>query len=78
MSGSFLLKRLLVLLVLCATALAASAADLKDIRERGVLRHLGIRYANFVTASDTGLDVEIVKGFAAHLGVRYELVHTNF
>ena len=71
-------KRALALVLLLATSLMAAAADLKEVRERGVLRHLGIRYANFVTASGAGLDVEIMQGFAASLGVRHELVHTDF
>ena len=50
----------------------AFADDLQDIRERGVLRHLGVPYANFVTGSGDGMDVEIVQLFARHLGVRYE------
>lgn len=56
----------------------ARAADLNEIRARGVLRHLGIQYANFVRADGSGFDVELVQGFAKHLGVRYELVYTNF
>lgn len=52
----------------------ASAQDLSEIRERGVLRHLGVPYARFVTGSGEGLDVEIVQLFAKHLGVRYEYV----
>jgi len=54
------------------------AADLKEIKSQGVLRHLGIKYANFVKADGTGFEVELVKGFANHIGVRYELVYTNF
>ncbi len=57
---------------------AAGAADLRDVRESGVLRHLGIRYANFVTAEGQGFDVELVQGFARDLGVRYELVYSDF
>lgn len=52
--------------------------DLDEIRKRGELRHLGIKYANFVTGSGDGFDVELVKGFAEELGVRYVLVDTNF
>ena len=59
-------------------AVMAEAADLKDIRAKGVLRHLGIQYANFVTADARGFDVELVQGFARELGVRYELVHSDF
>ena len=56
----------------------ASSADLKEVRERGTLRHLGIRYANFVTAEGEGFDVELVRGFASELGVKYELVYSDF
>jgi ABC-type amino acid transport substrate-binding protein len=63
------------LLLACA---AAQAADLAEIRERGVLRHIGIQYANFVTKEGEGLDVELVRGFARHIGVRYELVLSDF
>lgn len=54
------------------------ASDLNGIRERGVLRHLGIPYANFVTAQQSGLDVELMQRFASHLGVRYEFVPSNW
>lgn len=57
---------------------SAQGNDLDDILEAGVLRHLGIPYANFVTGSGDGLDVELVQGFAAHLGVRYEYVQTDW
>lgn len=60
------------------SGLSVQAADLAEIRERGVLRHIGIRYANFVTDKGQGLDVEIVQGFARHIGVRYELVYSDF
>jgi glutamine transport system substrate-binding protein len=64
-----------LLLGLCGPALSA---DLKEVQASGVLRHLGIRYANFVKADGSGFDVELVQGFAKHIGVRYELVYTNF
>jgi ABC-type amino acid transport substrate-binding protein len=51
-------------------------ADLPEIKKRGVLRHLGVPYANFVTGSGDGLDVELIQLFAKHLGVRYEYVPT--
>lgn len=65
-----------VALVLFALSLAAPAGaqDLAEIRERGVLRHLGVPYARFVSGNGEGLDVEIVQLFAKHLGVRYEYV----
>jgi len=56
----------------------ASGADLPEIKKRGVLRHLGVPYANFVTGSEDGIDVELVKLFAEHLGVRYEYVKTSW
>lgn len=54
------------------------ATDLKEIQARGELRHLGIRYANFVTGAGDGFDVELVQGFAKHIGVKYTLVYTDF
>lgn len=56
----------------------AFCADLSEIKERGVLRHLGVPYAHFVTGSGDGMDVEIVKLFAKYLGVRYEYVKTSW
>jgi ABC-type amino acid transport substrate-binding protein len=60
---------------------SALAGDLDRIKESGVLRHIGVPYANFVSYIDqgevqtlTGLDVEIIKGFARSLNVRYEYV----
>lgn len=64
-----------------AVALAASGAsgrDLDEIKKTGVLRHLGIPYANFVTGSGDGMDVELVKLFARRIGVRYEYVKTDW
>jgi ABC-type amino acid transport substrate-binding protein len=52
--------------------------DLADIKAQGVIRHLGVPYANFVTGSGDGLDVEIVQRFAQHLGVRYEYVTADW
>ena len=54
------------------------AADLKEIKARGEIRHLGIKYANFVTGAGDGFDVELVQGFARHIGVKYRLVYTDF
>jgi glutamine transport system substrate-binding protein len=56
----------------------AIAADLPEIKTRGELRHLGIRYANFVTGAGDGFDVELAQGFAKHIGVKYRLVYTDF
>jgi len=52
--------------------------DLAEIKRAGVLRHLAIPYANFYTGRGDGLDVELVQGFAKEIGVRYELVETNW
>jgi len=74
--SSALLSRALVLLSLLAVP--AQPRDLPNIRADGVLRHLGVPYANFVTGSDDGMDVELVRGFAKYLGVRYEYVKTDW
>lgn len=65
----------------CLLAVPSGVAwgqDLDSILEAGVLRHLGVPYANFVTGSGDGLDVELVQGFAEHLGVDYEFVATDW
>ena len=56
----------------------ARADDMKEIQARGELRHLGIRYAHFVTGAGDGFDVEMVQGFAKHIGVKYTLVYSDF
>lgn len=73
------LKFLSVLfLVLLSLPLTTHARDLSGVLEAGVLRHLGIPYANFVTGSGDGLDVELMQGFAAHLGVEYRYVSSDW
>src|SRR5215475_5678372 len=57
---------------------SAHAADLAEIKKRGEIRHIGIRYANFVTGSGDGLDVELMQGFAKRIGVSYKLVYSDF
>ncbi len=54
------------------------AADLAEIKNRGEIRHIGIRYANFVTGAGDGLDVELMQGFAKRIGVSYKLVYSDF
>ncbi len=66
------------LTLVCLQAGDARARDLQDVRAAGVLRHLGVPYANFVSGSGDGLDVELIQGFAARLGVRYEYVATDW
>jgi ABC-type amino acid transport substrate-binding protein len=66
-------------LVLAANARGDDGAgDLEAIRRSGVLRHLGIPYANFVTGSGDGFDVELMRRFAAKLGVSYQYVETDW
>jgi len=57
---------------------AVMAGDLSDIKHRGVLRHLGVPYANFVTGSGDGLSVDMMKLFAKYLGVKYKYVKTDW
>ena len=54
-----------------ATALAPRLrkGDLAEIKARGEIRHLGISYANFVTGAGDGFEVELVQGYARHIGV---------
>ncbi|MDX2480930.1 MAG: transporter substrate-binding domain-containing protein [Desulfuromusa sp.] len=54
------------------------AEDLDHVLENGTLRHLGIPYANFVHSNHSGLDVELMKGFAKHLGVKYKFVESSW
>jgi ABC-type amino acid transport substrate-binding protein len=72
-------NRIAALLALMLFGLASACAqDLDAIKARGVLRHLGIPYANFVTGSGDGLDVEIMQRFAQYLGVKYQYVKTDW
>lgn len=64
--------------ILALLSMPGMAQDLAEIRERGVLRHLGVPYARFVTGNGEGLDVEIVQLFAKHIGVRYEYVPADW
>jgi ABC-type amino acid transport substrate-binding protein len=68
----------LVILFLMMAASAATARDLQDVKREGVLRHLGVPYANFVTGSGDGMDVELIRLFASSLKIRYEYVKTDF
>jgi ABC-type amino acid transport substrate-binding protein len=76
------LTRLLVLICFClalsSTAAMAAPRDLSEVKASGELRHLGIAYANFVTGRGDGLDVDIMRLFAKHLGVKYVFVPTDW
>ncbi len=78
----FLLAFILVCAVLFALIQprqASAAGDLEDILKAGKLRHLGIPYAKFVSPQGgDGLDVEMMKLFAAQLGVKYEFVASSW
>ncbi|WP_246329850.1 transporter substrate-binding domain-containing protein [Geomonas limicola] len=66
------------LAAILAVTSQAWCGDLPQVRKSGVLRHLGIPYANFVTGAGDGMDVELMRLFAKHLGVRYEYVKTDW
>lgn len=53
-------------------------SDLDNILNKGELRHLGIPYANFIKGNGEGLDVELAKGFANYLGVKYIFVTSTW
>ncbi len=67
-----------LLLFVLGWIVQAPASDLEQIKKRGVLRHLGIPYANFVTGQGDGLSVEVMQLFANYLGVQYQFVETNW
>lgn len=67
-----------VLILTCLLSTLASAADLDEIKARGVLRHIGIPYANFVSGAGDGMDVELARKFARYLGVKYEFVQSDW
>lgn len=71
------LSKITAALLIAFTA-TSSWADLKEVKERGELRHLGIKYANFVTGAGDGFDVELTRGFAQYIGVKHTLVYTDF
>jgi membrane-bound lytic murein transglycosylase MltF len=56
----------------------AWCGDLAQLRKTGVLRQVGIPYANFVTGAGDGMDVALMQKFAKHLGVRYEYVKSDW
>jgi ABC-type amino acid transport substrate-binding protein len=68
----------IMILLPLAVVNSSWGATLQEIKERGLLRHLGIPYGNFVTGSGDGLDVELVKLFAQSLGVDYQYVEATW
>jgi ABC-type amino acid transport substrate-binding protein len=77
-AGTRLFIFALVAAALLISGMQSALADLKDIQAKGELRHIGIRYANFVTGAGDGFDVELTQGFANHIGVKYKLVYSDF
>ena len=77
-AGGLGLGAILLFGLLAPLSAAATDNSLAAIKERGVLRHLGIPYANFVTGAGDGMDVELMQGFAKSLGVDYEYVQTDW
>jgi ABC-type amino acid transport substrate-binding protein len=65
-------------IVVLVAAPAVRAADLDELRARGVLRHLGVPYANFVSGAGDGMDVELIQAFAQSIGVKYEFVQADW
>ena len=66
------------LLMACMLSTLAFASDLDEVKTRGVLRHIGIPYANFVSGAGDGMEVELTKLFAKSLGVKYEFVQSDW
>lgn len=63
---------------LSVCAFAADNGDVKQVQKRGVLRHLGVVYANFVTGAGDGFSVELMQHFARHLQVDYTYIPTTW
>lgn len=55
-----------------------AAGDLEEVKAAGVLRHAGVPYANFISGSGDGFDVELMQGFARSLGVEYRYVQADW
>ena len=73
--GRYWIVMIWVMLWVCCTA---RAGDLEAVKAAGEIRHLGVPYANFVTGSGDGLDVELMQAFARSLEVDYVYVPTTW
>lgn len=81
--NSFRVWILAFILCFSATAFASQDMhhDLQQIRQTGVLRHLGVPYANFVRLEDgepSGMSVEIIRLFSKFIGVEYQFVQSDW
>jgi ABC-type amino acid transport substrate-binding protein len=70
--------RVAAAIAVLAAVPSVRGADLDELRARGVLRHLGVPYANFVSGAGDGMDVELIQAFAQSLGLEYEFVQTDW
>ncbi|WP_456325942.1 transporter substrate-binding domain-containing protein [Desulfonauticus submarinus] len=52
--------------------------EVKDIIQRGELRHLAVPYANFNLGDNTGFCVDLIRAFAKDLGVKYKYVSSSW
>ena len=74
-----MLKKIaLGIVILMVIVQTGAATTLEQVKKQGVLRHLGVGYANFNTGTGDGLDTELMQIFAKHLGVKYQHVKTTF
>lgn len=73
-----LLAAVFFVLVFSGASSGEEGGDLKEIRKRGVIKHLGVYYARFNTGFGDGFSADLVKGFAKYLGLRYEFVKSDF
>lgn len=66
------------LILTCTMGSLAFATELDAVKKNGTLRHVGIPYANFVSGTDDGMEVELTKLFAKSLGVKYEFIRSDW
>ncbi len=64
--------------LICLSVAVGRGMEIAEIKKRGVLLHLGVPYANFVTGSGDGLDTELMQLFAQYLGVEYQYIKTSW
>lgn len=76
-AGRRLISLLAMFSLLCLGSIA-QCKSLADMQKDGVLRHLGVPYAGFVTGDGGGLSVELMQLFAKELGVEYQYVQTSW
>ncbi|MBU0727237.1 ABC transporter substrate-binding protein, partial [Patescibacteria group bacterium] len=77
-----MIKALFIFLILFPVI--AMAQDLDEIKSRGILRHIGAPYGNFVIAPDkkksskySGFSADLMRLYAKSIGVRYEFIEST-